>query len=59
MMRKWYPWRETNFRTKVILVLLFLPSMIIIIVVAIGVGIGVGIWDGVGWWLNKIAGWFE
>ncbi len=55
MMKNWYSWRETDFHTKVLLVLLFLPSMIILIAVAIGVGV----WDGVGWWQNKIAGWFE
>lgn len=54
-MTKWYPWKETNFHTKALLVFLFLPSVIVLVVMFIGVGV----WDGVGWWLNKMAGWFE
>jgi len=54
-MKRWYSWGETDFCTKALLVLLFLPSMVVLVVVIIAVGV----WDGMGWWLNKIAGWLE
>lgn len=52
-MNKWYSWKETNLRTKVLLVLLFLPSVVVFGVMVLGVGI----WDGMGWWQNKLAEW--
>jgi hypothetical protein len=54
-MTKWHSWKETNLRTKALLVLLFLPSVIVFTMILVGLGV----WDGVGWWLNKISGWFE